>query len=180
MVQCEESGTESWNAEAAPGEALREFRGWDRRVISVLERAGTVLRWGIYTRAPQPRWNVGRVTLLEDSAHAMVPFQAQGAAQAIIDAAVLGQQIARGGSDVPAALERYVARRVAMATSAQSSSKQAGESFHLADGPEADARNARMAARAARNAFSPMWSAWAADIDDENQPPFVAAPVTAS
>lgn len=179
VVQCAESGSESWNAEAAPGEALREFGGWDPRVTAVLERAGTILRWGIYTRAAQPRWNVGRVTLLGDSAHAMVPFQAQGAAQAIVDAAVLGQQIARGADDVPAALERYVLRRLAMATSAQSSSKQAGESFHLADGPEADGRNERMAAHAAQNAFSPMWSAWAEDTDDD-QPPTVAAPATAS
>ena len=179
VVQCEEPGTESWNEEAPPGEALREFHGWDHRVASVLERAGTVLRWGLYTRAPLPRWNVGRITLLGDSAHAMVPFQAQGAAQAILDAAVLSQQVVRGGSDVPAALERYVARRIAMATGVQSSSKRAGESYHLADGPEADARNARMAAHAAQSAFSPQSAAWAADIDND-QLPSASAPATAS
>lgn len=57
---------------------LHAFAGWDPRVLGVLERAGQVFRHGIYSRAPLPRWNVGRVTLLGDRAHAMVPFQPDG------------------------------------------------------------------------------------------------------
>lgn len=64
---------ESWTARAEPGEQLRTFSGWDPRLLTVLDRAGQVLRYGIYTRAPLTRWHVGRVTLLGDSAHAMVP-----------------------------------------------------------------------------------------------------------
>ncbi|GAA3812095.1 hypothetical protein GCM10022403_052350 [Streptomyces coacervatus] len=93
-----ESAQESWTARAEPGEQLRAFDGWDPRVLGVLERTGQVFRWGIHTRTPLARWNVGRVTLLGDSAHAMVPFQAQGAAQAILDAAVLGASLTGGGT----------------------------------------------------------------------------------
>jgi salicylate hydroxylase len=163
-----EAAQESWTAQAAPGEQLREFDGWDSRVLSVLERAGQMFRHGLYTRAPLERWSIGRVTLLGDSAHAMVPFQAQGAAQAILDAAVLGDALAGATpADVPDALDRYVRRRLATATSVQASSARAGEDYHLPDGPEAEARNARMAAYAAENGFSPQATAWGVDVLDE-------------
>ncbi|MGW6904685.1 FAD-dependent monooxygenase [Streptomyces sp. NPDC054940] len=173
VFSTEEPAQESWTARAEPGEELRQFADWDPRVLSVLERAGQVYRYGIYTRTPLTRWNVGRVTLLGDSAHAMVPFQAQGAAQAILDAAVLGDVIAdaTGGAGVPDALDRYVRRRLAGATSMQARSAQAGSEFHLPDGPEAQARNARMAAHAAEHRFMPQATAWRTDVLEENPDP---------
>ncbi|MEU6140569.1 FAD-dependent monooxygenase [Streptomyces sp. NPDC047081] len=162
---------ESWTARAEPGEQLREFEGWATPVLTVLERAGQVFSYGIHTRAPLARWNTGRVTLLGDSAHAMVPFQAQGAAQAIMDAAVLGDCLTDVTPDaVPEALERYVRRRLDAATGMQARSAQAGEEFHLPDGPEAEARNARMAAYAAEHRFLPVATAWAVDVLDEKEP----------
>jgi 2-polyprenyl-6-methoxyphenol hydroxylase-like FAD-dependent oxidoreductase len=162
------AATESWTARAEPGEQLREFDGWDSRVLSVLERAGQMFRYGIHTRVPLARWNVGRVTLLGDSAHAMVPFQAQGAAQAIMDAAVLGDALADATSaEVPDALDRYVRRRLATATGMQAASARAGDDFHLPDGPEAQARNARMAAYADEHVFLPQATGWAVDVLDD-------------
>ncbi|MEV2234834.1 FAD-dependent monooxygenase [Streptomyces phaeochromogenes] len=162
---------ESWTARAEPGEQLREFDGWDSRVLDVLERAGQVFRYGIHTRLPLARWNIGRVTLLGDSAHAMVPFQAQGAAQAIMDAAVLGDALTDATpADVPDALDRYVRRRLATATSMQANSARTGDDFHLPDGPESRARNARMAAYAAEHVFLPQATGWAVDVLDERPP----------
>ncbi|WP_210588643.1 FAD-dependent monooxygenase [Streptomyces sp. GESEQ-35] len=160
-----EPAQESWTAQAEPGEQLRTFEGWDPRLLSVLERAGEVLRYGIFTRAPLQRWNSGRVTLLGDSAHAMVPFLAQGAAQAIMDAAVLGD-VLEGATpaEVPEALDRYVRRRLATATNVQAGSAQAGRAYHLPDGPEAEARNARWVAYAAENRFGPHAAAWGIDV----------------
>ncbi|MFY0540538.1 FAD-dependent monooxygenase [Nannocystis pusilla] len=57
-------------------------------------------------REPLARWGQGRVTLLGDAAHLMYPIGANGASQAILDAAALAGELSCGG-DVPAALERY-------------------------------------------------------------------------
>ncbi|MFJ6087135.1 FAD-dependent monooxygenase [Streptomyces sp. NPDC092369] len=155
---------ESWTAQAEPGEQLREFEGWDPRILTVLERAGRVFRYGIYTRTPLTRWNLGRVALLGDSAHAMVPFQAQGAAQAIMDAGALGDALTDATpAEVPDALDRYVRRRLSTATRVQANSARAGGDYHLPDGPEAQARNARMAAYATENRFGPHSTAWGTD-----------------
>jgi salicylate hydroxylase len=165
VFSTEAAAQESWTAKAEPGEQVREFAGWDSRVLKVLERAGQVFRYGIYTRTPLTRWNVGRVTLLGDSAHAMVPFQAQGAAQAILDAAVLGDALTDAApTDVPEALDHYVRRRLAGATGMQARSARAAGEFHLPDGPEADERNANMAAYAAANRFLPQAAAWRVDV----------------
>ncbi|WP_327695714.1 FAD-dependent monooxygenase [Streptomyces sp. NBC_00459] len=163
-----EAAHESWTARAEPGEQLREFAGWDRRVLTALERAGQVFRYGINTRTPLARWNIGRVTLLGDSAHAMVPFQAQGAAQALMDAAVLGDCLAdTAPAEVPDALTRYVRRRLATATRVQARSASAGDAYHLPDGPEAEARNAGMVAYGSENRFGPHATAWRDDVLEE-------------
>ncbi|GAA5042611.1 2-polyprenyl-6-methoxyphenol hydroxylase-like FAD-dependent oxidoreductase [Thermocatellispora tengchongensis] len=61
-------------------------------------------------RDPLPSWGRGRVTLLGDGAHLMYPIGANGASQAILDAAVLAAELAAPG-DTPAALRRYEAAR---------------------------------------------------------------------
>ncbi|MDH6520593.1 salicylate hydroxylase [Streptomyces sp. SAI-135] len=165
VFETDRAAQESWTAQAEPGEQLRTFAGWDPRLLTVLERAGRVLRYGIHTRAPLPRWNLGRITLLGDSAHAMVPFQAQGAAQAVMDAAVLGDCLTGATpAEVPDALDRYVRRRAPAATAVQAGSARAGHDYHLPDGPEAEERNARLVALASENRFGPHSAAWPADV----------------
>jgi hypothetical protein len=78
------------------------------------------------------RWNIGLATLLGDSAHAMVPFQAKGAAQAIGDAAVLDNALENATSpEVRDALDQNASRRLSTATSVQASCARAGEDHHL-------------------------------------------------
>jgi 2-polyprenyl-6-methoxyphenol hydroxylase-like FAD-dependent oxidoreductase len=69
-----------------------------------------VVRTDIHDRPPVARWSRGRVTLLGDAAHPMTPNLGQGGCQAIEDAVVLAECLARG-SAVDAALAEYESRR---------------------------------------------------------------------
>lgn len=116
------------------------------------------------------RWNIGLVTLPGDIAHAMVPFQAQGAAQAIGDAAVLGDALAGATSpEVRDALDQNASRRLSTATSVQASCARAGEDRHLPEGLEARARNPRMAACAAVRSPAQMTRPAIADLPTADQ-----------
>jgi salicylate hydroxylase len=71
-----------------------------------------VTRSALHVREPMPRWSQGRVTILGDAAHPMVPFMAQGACMAIEDAVVLARALEHAhGAAIPAALEAYEAAR---------------------------------------------------------------------
>lgn len=61
----------------------------------------------LYDRAPLDSWINGRIALLGDSAHAMLPYHAQGAVQSMEDAWVLARTLQQSGGDIPPALERY-------------------------------------------------------------------------
>jgi salicylate hydroxylase len=75
-------------------------------------------RWPMYDRKPIPSWSRGRVVLMGDAAHPMLQYAAQGACQAIEDAAALAAALADcpGPHGVAAALARYQARRAPRAT----------------------------------------------------------------
>ena len=77
-----------------------------RRCASILSAVDETFIWALFDRPPMQRWSVGRVTLLGDACHPMLPFMAQGAAQAIEDGATLAACLAARADDVPAALRR--------------------------------------------------------------------------
>src|SRR6185312_4732045 len=131
---------ESWTLETTATEALPFLEGWDDALLERIRRCGTVLRGAVYVRSPLQHWSFGRVTLLGDAAHAMEPFQAQGAAQSVEDAYVLAECLAAGGDDVPASLARYERIRMPRAEDLQGSSR--GDAFYFPDGPDQEARDA--------------------------------------
>lgn len=133
---------ESWTATAPVGEFLAEFSGWDPRLVSLIEAGGTPGRWALLDRAPLQRWSYGRRTLLGDAAHPMFPFFAQGAAQAMEDAAVLASCLAADRADPAAALRRYETLRLPRTTKLQEVSHARAHINHLPDGPEQRARDA--------------------------------------
>jgi salicylate hydroxylase len=131
---------ESWTDPAPPGELLPAFEGWQPQLLEHIRRAPVFLRGAVFVRKPLERWTFGRVTLLGDAAHAMEPFQAQGAAQAIEDAYVLAECLE--DDDVTAALQRYERVRTTRATELQLLSRVAGDRFYLPEGPEQRERDA--------------------------------------
>ena len=109
-------------------------------------------------------WSVGRVTLLGDACHPMLPFRAQGAAQAIEDGATLAACLSQiGTADVPEALRKYEALRLARTARVQGESAANKTRHHLPDGPAQQARDAEMA-RGGTD-FSPEAVAWLYGFD---------------
>jgi 2-polyprenyl-6-methoxyphenol hydroxylase-like FAD-dependent oxidoreductase len=103
------------------------FGGWHAPIRDLLEATPeeNILRTDIHDRLPVRRWSRGRVTLLGDAAHPMTPNMGQGGCQAIEDAVVLAECLARE-ADVPAALAVYERRRVERANQFVSRSFQFG------------------------------------------------------
>lgn len=137
---------ESWSATATVAEFLAEFAGWDQRLLDLIRLAGTPGRWALLDRAPLTRWSRGPVTLLGDAAHPMFPFFAQGAAQALEDAAVLARCLAEDLLEPARALRRYESLRIGRTTRLQQVSHARAHVNHLPDGPEQRARDGSLAA----------------------------------
>ncbi len=136
---------ESWSAEGRIEELRAEFAGWADELTALLAAADRTGRWALLDRDPLPRWTRGPVALLGDAAHPMFPFFAQGAAQAIEDAAVLAGCLASGRDDPSAALRRYEVIRRPRAVRVQTMSRGRAAANHLPDGPEQRARDASFA-----------------------------------
>lgn len=110
------SGTsvrESWSAAGDPAALAAHFAGWDPvigEVIAAISRpGGSGFQWGMYDRAPLPKWSRGRLTLLGDAAHPMLPHLGQGVNQALEDAVALAVLLGacHGSRDVPRVLACY-------------------------------------------------------------------------
>ena len=137
---------ESWTDPGDSDELRAAFTGWHPAVGGIIDALDRPLKWALFDRPPLTRWSTGPVTLLGDACHPMLPYGAQGAAQAVEDAAVLAACLARaGGGEVPAALDRYETIRRGRATRVQDMSRANGKRFHLPDGPDQQARDAVMA-----------------------------------
>jgi salicylate hydroxylase len=149
---------ESWTDRGDKADVSEAYGGWHRQVRAIIEAVDETFIWALFDRAPLPRWSVGRVSLLGDACHAMLPFMAQGAAQAIEDGAALAACLARlGANAVPEALRLYEARRLARATRLQELSRVNKTRFHMPDGPGQEARDAEMAARGDRSIEAIGW-----------------------
>jgi salicylate hydroxylase len=103
---------ESWSATGDRDELAASFEGWDARVVGLLEKVETCFWWGLYDRRPLASWTKGRLALLGDAAHAMLPHVGQGANQAIEDGVALAVFLeGRDSAEVPDVLRRYEAFR---------------------------------------------------------------------
>ena len=80
-------------------------------IPAVLRAAESIFEYPMVDQEPLPFWSQGRVTLLGDAAHPMMPRGSNGAAQAIIDAITLADLLAERGDPV-AALEEYESTRL--------------------------------------------------------------------
>lgn len=144
VVPCTEMIEREWSGPASATQLAAEYTDWDDRVPAMLSKAkdDDVSLWAMFRRRRDPVWVNGRTALLGDACHAMLPYQAQGASQAMEDGAVLAEELGRVTRDgIDEALARYVQRRAKHAGLVQDASLHNKSFYHFHDGPEQQARD---------------------------------------
>jgi salicylate hydroxylase len=148
FVPTDEEMRESWSAPGDPAVLRHEFEGWDPRIGSVLQQVDKTFRWALYDREPLPTWSKGRLTLLGDAAHPMLPHLGQGANQSIEDGIALATILAQvDTSAVPASLLAYERLRRERVAEVQLGARQNGLRLDSAHA-DLSVRDAELAAHA--------------------------------
>jgi salicylate hydroxylase len=125
---------------------VASFRGWHPAVTEMIGAAASPIRWALFTVRPLLRWYRGRVVLLGDAAHGMLPHHGQGANTSIEDAFALAGLLAGAEpDDLEARFSRYQTLRRARTRKIQRSSWVTNSLLHLPDGPAAQRRNEKVA-----------------------------------
>jgi salicylate hydroxylase len=149
FVPADEEMKESWSAPGDPEVLRREFAGWDPRIGSLLSQIQTTFRWALYDRDPLPTWTRGRLTLLGDAAHPMLPHLGQGANQSIEDGMALATILARADRKAaPAALPVYERLRRERVAQVQRGARENGLRYDSANS-DLGVRDAEITAHAA-------------------------------
>lgn len=161
---------ESWTAPAQVQTMTAAYAAWHERVVGLLSAADTVTRWALHDRDPAPRWSTDRITLVGDAAHPMLPFGAQGAAQAIEDAATLAvcvRAVAAGPAGpapeaIAQALQRYEQTRRSRTDTVARTIRENAKNHHYSDGEQQQRRDQTMSQK-----WSLQGQAWLYDYDAE-------------
>lgn len=144
---------EGWSERCSTEELQALFEGWHPNVRGLAANApaaGTA-KWALYDRDPLSTWVAGKVALLGDAAHPMLPFLGLGAAMAIEDAIILARAI-EATPEVSAALSIYERARADRAGLMVLESRRQGEAFR--DGPNG-ARQRTLTTHRERMAYDP-------------------------
>ena len=127
FVPASDDMKESWSAAGDPDQLRREFAGWASPVGYLLSQVDKTFRSALYDRDPLPSWTRGRLTLLGDAAHAMLPHLGQGANQSIEDGMALATILANASrTAAPAALLAYERLRRERTAKVQSGARENG------------------------------------------------------
>src|SRR3954470_10495587 len=106
-----------WNRAGSLDDFIGAFADWHFEWLDVpafIRAADSVLEFPMVDQDPLPRWSFGRVTLLGDAAHPMVPRGSNGAGQAILDARALAAALLE--REPVAALAAYEKQRLEATT----------------------------------------------------------------
>ncbi len=121
---------EGWNIPDSPENLCAAFKGFAPPVQALLAAVEETFLWGLFNHPALPHWHNGRMVLLGDACHPMLPFLAQGAVMGLEDAYVLADRLAVANS-IEAGLQRYETARKARATRVQAGAARNAWSYHL-------------------------------------------------
>ena len=134
---------ESWTESGDIDELRASFSGLEPRAQAMMDEIDSAFITGMFYRDPIERWTDGRVSLMGDAAHPMVPFLAQGACQGMEDAWVLATMLERHHADPAAGLAEYEQRRRPRTTRVQSGARAMVKMVHESDPQRIKSRNGR-------------------------------------
>lgn len=120
---------EGWNAPASKDEIEAWFEECTGVLRQVLATASDWRKWAGADRPPQDKWGVGRVTLVGDAAHGVLPYLAQGAAMALEDAASLGHLLSEN-RDLYEVFRSYETLRQPRTERLYRETRAAGQAYH--------------------------------------------------
>ena len=130
FVPTDTDSEESWSAPGDLKALAAEYAGWDKPVQDTINSLEETFRWGIYDRAPLPYWSTGRIALMGDAAHPMVPHIGQGAGQSIEDGFTLAVLLEGcAAKDVADRLDLYQKLRLERTSNAQALAREAGKLY---------------------------------------------------
>ncbi|OJJ30262.1 hypothetical protein ASPWEDRAFT_121549, partial [Aspergillus wentii DTO 134E9] len=136
----------TWDQTSALRDMVKEFQGWDPRLTKIISLVEKTLKWPLLSGSPLSRWVSGRVVVLGDAAHAMLPYMSQGAAMAVEDGVALAQSLSHitSSAEISKALSIFEKVRIARANKMQEASLLNGTLWHFPDGPLQQARDAAL------------------------------------
>ncbi|KAF2084433.1 FAD/NAD(P)-binding domain-containing protein [Saccharata proteae CBS 121410] len=171
----------TWVQSTALADARAQFAGWDPVLVKIIGMINSTMKWPLMSGSPLETWvsEGGRMCVLGDAAHAMLPYMSQGAAQAVEDGASLATLLSLVGDveEIPRALEVWEGLRRPRATQMQEASVVNGKLWHFGDGEEQRMRDGLMRAEVeggryleSPNQFSdPVTQVWCYGYDAEEE-----------
>lgn len=156
IVVCAKSSHETtdevWVVKGDNTELCERFSAWEPRIRKLCKLTRDFMKWRLCDLPTLTSWvhPSGKACLLGDSCHPMLPYLAQGAAQAVEDAAALRQCLARE-DDLRTALKKYEEIRMPRASLVQSKTREHQYILHIDDGTEQQERDQKMAKNADEN-----------------------------
>ncbi|ETN44785.1 uncharacterized protein HMPREF1541_09660 [Cyphellophora europaea CBS 101466] len=145
-----ETSDEAWVVQGSPLDLLERFKTWEPRVQKLCKLTPQFMKWRLCDLPILSRWvhPSGKAALLGDSCHPMLPYLAQGAAQAVEDAAALRQCLAgastAGADGLKQALLKYESIRLPRASLVQQKTREHQYILHVDDGETQKQRDVTM------------------------------------
>ena len=142
IIEIEGWQEESWSAKGTHDECHACFKGWNADIHAMIDNISTPFKWALFNRTPLTQWSVGRVSLVGDACHSMLPMLAQGAGMALEDGFVLARALEAASGNIAQGLKRYEQARIERTTKVVLGSAENGRRFQsrtLANAEEAQA-----------------------------------------
>jgi salicylate hydroxylase len=142
-VPAEEIHRETWEASGDISDLRASFAECCEEVAEILEVIDQAFITGIYFHDPIEQWHRGRILLIGDSAHSVLPTAGSGSGLALEDSVMLAIAFQRHGTDYERAFAEFQARRWDRTTRVQVTSRADLDTFHETDPAQTIARNGR-------------------------------------